>query len=315
MFFKEKGFAVLLLSVLFTFSSLLWTSDTVYNYEDLKSVDLGWPVDFVSQEYEQLDPPDAWFPHSLGLGMPQEHATSFHSAPFLLSIAFNFIVIFSVVFAVAHAHPKLRFIAGMIKVKYIVIGVIGVLVFIPVSHMILNSYYWHGFQISEERVLFLSPPPVPTLILAPQEKTLPALEESNISVPDGWYLHRVTGYENAMMLTRQEKLPDIGDTEGWAYGEQINIAVHEINTPWLAELISCIADADDVNPPLRQWEKIDGREFLRVEQQAGGAGGKVLTYYFFKDNLVYQFSLYPSDLYKQDIAALEYILKEYVARL
>lgn len=311
-FLREKFFGVLFLSVIFTFGSLLWTSDVVRNYEDLKSVDLGWPVDFASQEYEQLTPPDSWFPHSLGFGLPQEHSILFHFSLFFLAVFLNFIIIFFVLFATAHAHPKLRFIERAIKVKYIA-SVVGFAFFIFISLAIFVVE-----RSKMQRVVGIGPahvsPPIP-IVPAPQEKTLPFLEESKISVPDGWYLHRITGYENAMMLTRQKELPDIGATESYAYGEQINIAVMEINTPWLAELISCVADADNINLPLRQWEEIGGREFLRVEQQAAGAGGKELTYYFFKDNLVYQFSLYPSDLYDSDIATLKNIIKEYVMRL
>ncbi len=55
-FFKEKGFAILLLSVIFTFGSLFWTSDIVYNHGDLSTIELGWPIHFITQDKSQLVP-------------------------------------------------------------------------------------------------------------------------------------------------------------------------------------------------------------------------------------------------------------------
>lgn len=61
-FFREKGLAILLLSVIFTFSSLFWMNDIVYNRKDLGAIELGWPISFVVQNHSQLDPPEYWFP-------------------------------------------------------------------------------------------------------------------------------------------------------------------------------------------------------------------------------------------------------------
>jgi len=64
-FLKEKGIAILLLSIIFTFGTLFWTSDVVNNQGDLSSIDLGWPVNFVSQNFYRLDPPEWWFSHTV----------------------------------------------------------------------------------------------------------------------------------------------------------------------------------------------------------------------------------------------------------
>lgn len=135
-FLKEKGFAILLLSVIFTLGTLFWTSDIVNDHNDLSSIDLGWPVDFVSQSKSQLDPPDWWFPHSYGLGAPQEYPLHIDLGLFAFAIFVNFLIIFSVLFFVFRFNPNLYFLRDIISVKYIVgavmlvfLGLISFLVF------------------------------------------------------------------------------------------------------------------------------------------------------------------------------------------
>ncbi|MDP3043127.1 MAG: hypothetical protein Q8N21_01880 [bacterium] len=55
--------------------------------------------------------------------------------------------------AVAHANPKLRFISKFIRIKYIVVGIIGILVFVPVSSMVFNIYYQYGLRMSERGLI------------------------------------------------------------------------------------------------------------------------------------------------------------------
>ncbi len=124
-FFKEKGFAILLLSIIFTFGSLFWTSDTMYNHGDLSNIELGWPISFVVQNHWQLEPPEWWFPHKVGFGLPQEYSTSLNFLPLGFSIVLNFLIIFSVVFAVLKLNPRLLFLKKIISVKYIV-GAVGI---------------------------------------------------------------------------------------------------------------------------------------------------------------------------------------------
>lgn len=40
------------------------------------------------------------------------------------------------------------------------------------------------------------------------------------NLPSGWYAHRLSGA--SFIVTRQERLPEIGATEGYAYGEQVS---------------------------------------------------------------------------------------------
>ncbi len=69
---------------------------------------------------------------------------------------------------------------------------------------------------------------------ASQEQAEPdfSSESSAVFLPDidplrDWYAHRMS--DRTIILTRQEELPDIGATEGYAYGEQIMISVVPIN--------------------------------------------------------------------------------------
>lgn len=118
-FLKEKGVAILLLSVIFTFGTLLWTSDIVNNQNDLSNVELGWPIDFVRQNYSQLDPPERWFPNNIGFGLPQEYITSIYFLPLAFDVVVNFLLIFSILFVILELNPKLRFLRKIISVKCI----------------------------------------------------------------------------------------------------------------------------------------------------------------------------------------------------
>lgn len=122
-FLKEKWFAVLLLSVIFTFSSLFWTRDTVYNQRDLSDVALGWPIVFVIQDYSQLSPPDQWFANRIGFGIPQEYPASLRFSPLFFSIAINFLIIFNIVFAVVELNSGLLFLRRIVSVKYVMSAV------------------------------------------------------------------------------------------------------------------------------------------------------------------------------------------------
>ena len=152
-----------------------------------------------------------------------------------------------------------------------------------------------------------------------QSFTLGAVE--NTQVPSGWYQHRMS--DTHMLLTKQQELPDIGGTEGYAYGQQINIEVIKRDVPykeWLALYVG-----DDALVSSKEWSTISGYEFLRVEQEAGGAAGKVLNYYVFVDDLVYIFSLYPLESYDpiseenirntENIKALDYLLQAFIEQL
>ncbi len=131
-FLKEKFFVVLLLSVIFTFSSLFWTSDKVYNQEDLKSVDLGWPINFISQNPAfSLTPPNSWFPKEMSFMTFREYPTSFSFILFFLDVIFSFAVIFAVVFTAFKLYPNSKILYYSFSTNVIVGFIIfGIFLFI-----------------------------------------------------------------------------------------------------------------------------------------------------------------------------------------
>lgn len=135
-FFKEKGFAILLLSVVFTFSSLFWTRNTVHKQEELSGIELGWPVPFVVQDYSQLSPPQQWFANRIGLGTPQEYPASLRFLPLSFSIALNFLVIFNIVFVVIELNPRLLLLRRIVSTEYI-LGAVGVALLALVTFFVI----------------------------------------------------------------------------------------------------------------------------------------------------------------------------------
>lgn len=102
---------------------------------------------------------------------------------------------------------------------------------------------------------------------------------SPLSLPDltldGWYPHRESNI--SILFTRQEVLPDIGMTEGLAYGEQIHINSLPIQTTpeqWVADRQ---LETDLANK--YQWDFVNGRRHLRVTHPTPAQDAQ--TDYFF----------------------------------
>ena len=139
-FLKEKGIAILFLSVIFTLSSVMWTSDVVLSQADMGSIKLGWPIDFLIQDRSQLDPPTWWFPHNMGLGLPQEYAIiTFRFPLFLFDVTINFLIILAILFSVLKFNPKLYFLAKVISAKYIA-GTIGLISILLISFVTFDGH-------------------------------------------------------------------------------------------------------------------------------------------------------------------------------
>jgi len=120
-----------------------------------------------------------------------------------------------------------------------------------------------------------------------------ALPDVGASVPADWYEHRLSNTH--IILTKQETLPDIGVTEGYAYGEQISISVSPFDgDPQHPEDWSQLAwTEDEALVHEKSWTYVGGMQALRVRHEAGGASGGQLTWYLFADDRVYELSLYP----------------------
>lgn len=119
---------------------------------------------------------------------------------------------------------------------------------------------------------------------------------ANIMPLRDWYAHRMS--DNYILLTRQEKLPEIGATEGYAYGEQISINLMRIEISpeeWVAQ--KTYIDLDDVLVSSKEWSTYYGQKLLTVESEAGGALGKQYTQYIFTNEFIYVVSLYPFEIY------------------
>lgn len=115
-----------------------------------------------------------------------------------------------------------------------------------------------------------------------------------VSIPN-WYMHRRS--DTNILYTRTEELPDIGATEGYAFGEQMYITVIPFagatTRPEEWEQISWITD--DVLLHETEWANLFDFTALRVRHEAGGASGEQLTFYLFAKDRVYNLSLYPVD--------------------
>ncbi|MFA6322454.1 MAG: hypothetical protein WCX71_03165 [Candidatus Buchananbacteria bacterium] len=115
-------------------------------------------------------------------------------------------------------------------------------------------------------------------------------------VPLGWYAHQLS--DSRIILTKQKILPNIGNTEGYAYGDQINISVLKFDKdPKRPEDWPQLAWTEDqVLVKEKSWTNVSGMTALRVRHDPGGASGGQITWYLFDNDRVYELSLYlPSD--------------------
>ncbi len=114
-------------------------------------------------------------------------------------------------------------------------------------------------------------------------------------IPEGWYVYVLN--ESLLILTQSPALPEIGDTELMAYGEQILVSAtplsNEGTEPEEWESLSWTDDTAMVHE--KNWLMLGELKALRLEHEAGGASGGSLTYYIFKGRTAYTLSLYPFD--------------------
>lgn len=145
----------------------------------------------------------------------------------------------------------------------------------------------------------------------------PALEITKL--PEGWYAHRKS--DSFIILTKQEELPDVGATEGYAYGEQITINVLPVDAPLEEWVGQNFIDLDDVLVKEAAWSIVDNGDgiiddgditFLRVEHNT--PADLQLSYYVFEDDRAYIFSLYPLEPQSAErLEALESVIRNYTS--
>lgn len=117
------------------------------------------------------------------------------------------------------------------------------------------------------------------------------MELQDISAPAGWYMHRIS--KANILFTKEEQLPNIGNTEAFAYGRQINVTIVNANGSaenWIEEQTQ-----PDVLINSKQWEVINGGKVLKVGMNGGA--DKFLVYYIPSGDVVYEYMLYPSKIY------------------
>ncbi|MEX2437433.1 MAG: hypothetical protein WD509_02560 [Candidatus Paceibacterota bacterium] len=131
-----------------------------------------------------------------------------------------------------------------------------------------------------------------------EEKVIPDFrrsENASAIVPEEWYIHEME--INSTLLSRAETLPNVGNTEGYAYGEQITINTipfaGDSKQPENWNGISWTDDEAMVHE--KWWTQIGDFIALRVRHEAGGASGGQLTWYLFSDDRVHSLFLYPAD--------------------
>ncbi len=113
-------------------------------------------------------------------------------------------------------------------------------------------------------------------------------------IPPGWYSHQVS--DSRIILTKEKELPNIGGTESYAYGDQINISVSEFDGSNPENWPHLIWIDDVALVKEKSWTDVGGMVALRVRHEAAGASGEQITWYLFYDDRVYELSLYmPQD--------------------
>jgi hypothetical protein len=131
----------------------------------------------------------------------------------------------------------------------------------------------------------------------------------DIAAPSGWYAHTTNEMGPSFLIfTRNSVLPTIGATEGYAYGEQIDV---DVATTTLSPE-AFIAHQGYFNDPAGKvfdsnWSTLGGRPLFAIRgEDAEGADFK--AEFLFASDMVYNFNLYPDDA--KDYGDLQKIIRE-----
>lgn len=116
-FAKANIAPILLLSIIFSLSSIFWTTDTVYSLEEKQHVTIGFPLRFILLDYSQQD--RFVSPEKLGLG--REIPTSFSWLTFFLNIVTVQIIFTGILFLVYLYIPRANYFFRFFSVKYILL--------------------------------------------------------------------------------------------------------------------------------------------------------------------------------------------------
>jgi hypothetical protein len=115
----------------------------------------------------------------------------------------------------------------------------------------------------------------------------------DIAAPGGWYAHPISNTN--LIFTRDKILPTIGATEGYAYGEQIDVDIatttlspddyvaNEGLTGQLAEVFGASSS----------WSILENHRIFITE--FAGEADKTMDKILFSSGTVYEFMLYPDN--------------------
>ena len=130
----------------------------------------------------------------------------------------------------------------------------------------------------------------------------------DIAAPNGWYAHRINDIGPQFILyTRSSTLPNIGATEGAAWGEQIDV---DVATTTLSPEDYIAHEGFD--GPAGQifesgWAMLNNYRLFTIRGQ-GAEGELFKSEFLFASGTVYNFNLYPDDA--KDYADLDRIVGE-----
>ena len=119
------------------------------------------------------------------------------------------------------------------------------------------------------------------------------VSDSYLPLPEklsaGWYAHRTS--DTSFFITMQKDLPNIGATEGFAYGDQVGVSLATTTlTPqvWVSEQQWLNDTALIIS---KNWVEAHGHTMLQIEHQTEAS--PELTDYLFVGDRVYTITLYP----------------------
>ncbi len=147
----------------------------------------------------------------------------------------------------------------------------------------------------------------PSIKMLPDEVIEPEVVtqkmEANFSVPEGWYINHTGDY---IFITKHEILPEIGNTEGYAYGDFVSISIDTLgdNTPegWILKQYP----TEDPIFHGKQWTTFNNYKLFEVK---GGMMDEQIVRYIFIEDKIFVFSLYV--LSPENLAVLQSIMESY----
>jgi hypothetical protein len=117
---------------------------------------------------------------------------------------------------------------------------------------------------------------------------LPTLPD--ISAPAGWYAHR-QNYAS-IIFTKTVDLPSSTATEGYAYGEQIDVSAEQLTPGWAGMNIGT-ASGTIGEPPANEWGTLDGYRTIKTVMATEADDQEAFAIFDPTRYTVYEFTLYP----------------------